>query len=539
MRLALIFAILPSLAWADDVTLPAPVIDAILYPNSLTFIRRDAADLPAGAHRLMIPMGDALDPPRITLEGAVLVATSLAEDGLIDGARLYDTAQQAAQNAVDTARASLDAAEDQADRAHAAAEAAAAQLSFWRSVSGGALTGLDPQSLSTTAAAIAQGVTQAQTDQVDARAALRAAEEELEAASTALAQARRDLSATGARPGPIDLLILDVEAAGGRVTVTLEQDGEGGWTPLYDAILAEDTSRLILARRVEMRQDTGLPLRDATILLSTADPNGQADPSPVPPNPAVVRESSTVTLGDSGTPSFDFQPGRAVPAAPIAAFAEANAAELVSEMPVLTYTLPGPVDLPPTGAPVTVTLGTLDLPVRVFNRAAPRRDAFAFLMAKVEDGLPDTLLPGMVTRYRGTSRVGSTFLPLTPSGETLEIAFGPRQDLPVQFVLLNNETGENRIFFSSSGTRVQDMAIRVRNLSDAPETVETLFALPYSEQEELDLTIRTTPLPNQRDVDDARGVSQWTLEIAPGEEAEIDIRVQAEWPEGQTLFWQP
>ncbi|MEM8824223.1 MAG: DUF4139 domain-containing protein [Pseudomonadota bacterium] len=532
MRLALILALLPGLAWAEDVLLPAPVTDVVLYPGSLTLTRGETTDLPAGEHRLMIPVGRAASEPRIVLDGATLLATSFAEEALIDGTVLYDPNQRAAQDSVDAAQAAVDAAEDRADRAHAAAEAAAAQLSFWRSVSGGALTGLEPDALAATAAAIAEGVAAAQTAQVDARAALRAAEDDLEAASTALEQANRDLAATGAEPGPIDLLILDIAATGGAVTLTLEQDAPGGWTPLYDAILDEGAASLTLIRRVEMRQGSGLPLSDAEIRLSTADPNAQSEPSPVFPNQAIIREDAPRPLARAAE-DFAVQLEAAPEPAPVVI-----AAAVLPDMPVLTYALPGPVDLPADGAPVTVTLGTLDLPVRVFNRAAPRRDDFAYLMAEAADGPPETLLPGPVTRYRGTTRVGEARLPLVPAGETLEMAFGPRRDLPVEFVLLENETGEDG-FFTTSGTRVQDMAFRVRNMSDAPETVETLFALPYSEQEDLELTVRTTPVPNLRDVEDARGVAQWNVEIAPGAEVEVDIRVEAEWPEGQVLVWRP
>ncbi|MEM7640983.1 MAG: DUF4139 domain-containing protein [Pseudomonadota bacterium] len=542
MRLALLLAVFPGFAWAEDVMLPAPVSNAVIYPGSLTLTRRDTAELAAGAHRLLIPLGSQGALPSISLDGAALRATSQADGRLVDGTQIYDPAQAAAADALETAQTALAEAEDRADRAQATAEAAAAQISFWRSVSGGALTGLQPDAMAATAAAIADGVTRAQIAQVDARAALRAAEDALEDANLNVRQASRDLEATAARPGPVDLLVLDVEATGGPVTVTLEGDAPGGWTPLYDAFLDEGAGNLTLVRRVEMRQGSGLSFRDAAILLSTADPNGQSDPSPVAPNPAVIREKETVTLEDNRADSLEFRLELGAPVQAEALLPEDGIARytgaVVSDLPVLTYGFPTPVDLPPDGQSATVTLGTLDLPVRIFNRAAPRRDAFAFLMAEAANGPPETLLPGPVTRYRGETRVGEAFLPLTPAGDALEMAFGPRRDLPIEFVLLDNETGEDG-FFTTSGTRVQDMAIRARNLSDAPETIETRFALPYSEQEDLEITVRATPLPDRRDVDDDRGVSQWNLNLAPGAEAEIDIRVQAEWPEGQVLLWQP
>ena len=531
MRLALLLALVPALAAAEDVPLPAPVTDAIIYTTGATLTRRDSADLPAGAHRLLVPLADTDTRLRIALDGATLLATTTAPGALIDGTAFRAPAQQAAQEVVDAARDRLNEAQDAADRAHAAAEAARASLAFWRSVSGAGLTDLAPDTLAATATAVSGGVAAAQTAQVEARAALRAAQEAVDDADAALDQALRDLAATGARPGPVDLLVLDIDAPGGPVSLTLDQDAPGGWTPLYDAILDEAAGRLTLTRRAELRQGSGLPLAGARILLSTADPAAQAAPSPVFPNQAVIREDPPQApdlLRNRESVALDAAP----------ALAEAGMATPLPDLPVLTYALPGPIDLPATDDPVRLTMGTLDLPVRVFNRAAPRTDAFAYLMAEAADGPPETLLPGPVTLARGESRVGETFLPLTPAGETFEMAFGPRRDLPLDFVRLDNETGE-RGLFTTSGTRVQEVALRLRNLSNDPETVETLYALPYSEQQALDLSVRADPAPDARDVDDERGVARWDVDLAAGAEARIDIRIEATWPEGQTLVWRP
>ncbi|WP_298428838.1 DUF4139 domain-containing protein [uncultured Jannaschia sp.] len=535
MRLIALLILLPGLALADELRLPAPVTDATFYSNGVTLTRRDGAELSAGTHRLLIPMaGRSGTVPDIELDGARLVAQGTAPGGLVDGRAVFDEAQAAAFAAWEAAQYALDRARDAADRAQAAAEAASAQIAFWRSVSGEALTGLDPAALTATASAVADGVARAQTAQIEARAAVRAANEAVDEAGRDVAQARTDLEATGARLDPVDLLVLDITVSeAGPVALALRQDAFGGWRPLYDAILDEDAGRLSIVRRAEMRQDSGLPLRGVSVRLSTADPTGQADPAPVFPDRAILTQKEVLREEMVESRSIAMAP------APMAdAASEGIMAVAVDGMPVLTYAVPVPVDLPPTETSVTVTLGTLDLPVRVFNRASPRRDAFAFLMAEAADGPSETLLPGAVTRYRGATRVGEGALPLVPAGDMFEIAFGPRRDLPLEFTVLDNATGERGIF-SSSGTRVQDIAFRVRNLSDAAEVVETLYALPYSEEEALDLTVRATPAPDARDVDDARGVSRWDLEIAPGGEAEVRIRVEATWPEGQVLDWRP
>ena len=81
--------------------------------------------------------------------------------------------------------------------------------------------------------------------------------------------------------------------------------------------------------------------------------------------------------------------------------------------------------------------------------------------------------------------------------------------------------------------------LRIRNLSDTPEEVEARFALPFSEQEDLEVSVRTSPNPDATDIDDLREVSDWVLTIPAGDQAQVDIAVTMEWPEDQVLTWRP
>jgi uncharacterized protein (TIGR02231 family) len=231
----------------------------------------------------------------------------------------------------------------------------------------------------------------------------------------------------------------------------------------------------------------------------------------------------------------DLAMSRAAPAGAMEAMVLAP--DVLPDAPVLTFAMPAPLTLPLDGT-VEAALGGLDLPVEVVNRAVPRRDAFAYLVAEVADGPTQTLLPGRVELFRNATLVGETFLPLVPAGAEFELPFGPRRDLPLEYVALENETGETG-FLSTSGRRVQSLALRVRNLSDGAEVVEVLYPLPFSEQQALEIDVIASPPPDARDVDDLRGVARWSLPVPPGEEAEIGIRVEATWPQGRLLVWEP
>ncbi|MGB3406048.1 MAG: hypothetical protein WBA67_01000, partial [Jannaschia sp.] len=47
---------LPHLAMAEDFPVNAPVTEAVIFLQGTTYLRSGTVDLPAGEHRLLVPM---------------------------------------------------------------------------------------------------------------------------------------------------------------------------------------------------------------------------------------------------------------------------------------------------------------------------------------------------------------------------------------------------------------------------------------------------------------------------------------------------
>lgn len=526
----------PWAAHADDFPAPAPATEAVIYLQGAEITRTKTINVPAGTHRLLVPVPSGTDPaPKIVVDGATLGAVQVMQDAVTDGRAYLSAPQQQALEVFETAQEAAHLAEDARLRAASGVKAAEDRLTFLRSVSGGSLSGLDPAQIIATAEAVAAGTAAAEILRADARAALRSAERAVAEAGRQAQQAKRDLDTSGADLGPRSLMAIEVTAAAaGPVTLTLTSfSGAAGWSPIYDITLGAD-DRVTLDRKVSVWQQTGLTLTDIAMTLSTADPNAQTAPHPVTPNLAqTVQPQPRISASAEG---FAMDSTATRMAAPVPEAAIMLAAQL--DGPVVTYAYPAPVTLPMESGSITLSQDSLTLDARVFNRASPRTDETAFLMAEVTNSTGEPLLPGSATLYRQEVRIGEVYLPLLSAGEETDLAFGPQHHLPLEFVLLENETG-GRGLFVTSGTRRQDMVVSLRNLSDEPETVETRFALPYSEQEDLEVTIAATPAPDTRDVDDLRGVAEWHLGLPAKGAAEIRIGVEMEWPEEETLIWRP
>jgi len=479
--------------------------------------------------------------PRVQLTGATLGAVETLADGVIDGRALFTPDQAAAHAAWRGATEAFERATDARSRATATLSAADDRLSLLRSITGASLTALDPETVTATADAVAAGTAESEVARADARAALRLAEQAVEDAAKAMQQARRTLDATGADFGPVTLFAVSVTLAeASDVALTLEAfTRNAGWSTEYNANLtAED--QVVLERRLVVAQRSGIPLAGIDLTLSTADPFARTAPSVALPNQARLFDNDKARYSTSDSISLErsgaMEPALGVARAPETAPMVVMAANV--DGPVVTYDYPQPVSLSGDGQPVTLSLDQLTLDARVFNRAIPRADETAYLVADIRNATPEPLLAGPVTLFREGARIGTTNLPLVPAGDDHELAFGPQQHLRLEYRALDNETGDRGIFVSS-GTRSQDQVFRIRNLSGVAEVVETRIALPFSEQEDLEVSVSTSPGPDARDVEDRRGVAQWTLEVAPGAEVAIDVGVQLEWPEGQELLWQP
>ncbi|MCY4336597.1 MAG: DUF4139 domain-containing protein [Litoreibacter sp.] len=209
-----------------------------------------------------------------------------------------------------------------------------------------------------------------------------------------------------------------------------------------------------------------------------------------------------------------------------------------SEAGTIRYDYAQPVSVSSNGGLLALSLDELLLNAEVVNRAAPRFDLTAFSLARLKSTLDEPILPGEVALSRDGVYIGQSQLPLIPAGGTAEVAFGSVEGIRLSYQLLENNTGDRGILTSAS-TRNQEMEFSVENLTGETTSVEALFALPFSEQEDLEVGAAARPAPDLTSVDDKRGVGQWNLELGPGQKTTVRISIGMTWPEGFELFWRP
>ncbi|WP_298259209.1 DUF4139 domain-containing protein [uncultured Litoreibacter sp.] len=552
--LAITATLMSSAAYADDFTVVAPVTFVTVYPEGATVTRVIAADLPQGKHRILVPYKDNSDsPPRFHVPAGVTIgAMEVLQNYLTDPKAAFSPEQAAAFERVEAAKEALQALEDVVVQGKAAVEAQGAKNAYLRTLTGAALTGADAEAMRAASNMVAEELDNAWRDQYAASVTLRADEKARDEARKVVQQAEQHLNRLAPPSGAVTMLALSVEVeSAGQVELFFDSlTDEAEWRADYDLNLTRGNDASIsMERKVVIAQYTDELWTNVDLTLSTANPFAQVDPSNPHPSQAFLASPK----GKAGYGSVR------TTAAPQAEYLELSRADGLGE-PIIeeavieeamivvanaaidglsvTYDYPEPISLASDSGELILALDDFTFDAREFNRAAPRFDKTAFLMAEFTNATQEPFLPGQASVSRDGVFVGRTHLPLVPAGDKAEVSFGTLEGLRLDYKLLDNDTGD-RGFLTSSNTRVQQMEFTVENLLADAEDVQTIFALPYSEQEDLTVSVSARPSPDERDFEQRRGVSVWNLEVGPGEKKTVRVNVEMDWPEGRQMHWQP
>lgn len=530
---ALCLAMLPTALWAEDFTLPAPVSQVTLYPQGASITRDIAFTIPDGQHRLILgdlPRSVPLQNIRVQIDGAQLQGVT----GRVDHVPPRDAGKTAA---IEQAREQVRQLETQLRQAHGdiesirlRAQAARARVGFLEALGqGDAIAQHDIDTLRALAMMVSQETLGALREAHDASREADEASQGLKDLTRALDRAKQALAALEIEDRDRAMLAIELAADGpaeGTATVTYFT-WDAGWTPVYDLHLNRESGALRIARGAFIQQSTGETWSDVTVALSTSRPAEQTTPSDLSPLPRRIDKPMQIqpkTMLREHAPMADLQSG-AMAMAPAAQFDGIS----------VTYDYPAPVTLATGADRMRLNMGEITAPTRVTARAVPELDPTAFVMATLKNDTDEPVLPTPEASFYMDGRyIGQRPLAMIPAGAEADLSFGPIDGLRVSYVLLDRNQGD-RGLISRSNTREEAARIEVQNLTGDPWPLQVIGRVPYSEQEDLKITWSATPHPSAENIDDARGILAWDLDLPSGAQQQIEIKQSLQWPDGYVL----
>lgn len=527
-------------AWADDFTTPLNVTAATIYSEGASVTYRAAVDLPAGRHRVLLPYdlaGYNFTPPQLKVsDGVSIGAINYLADVTYDQDALLSPAQTKAKAAVKAAKDAITEKQAEVRTVNLQLAALDTQAGFLKSISGGELANADPAQVRALAQMVRDEAEAAIVRRLELEQSSRDLNKELSELNDDLVEAERlfaRLSPPAGQGGMMAVSVEVAEAMAASFEVARIVDS-ARWSVDYDFRLTYgDDPSLTIERKVVVEQGTGQAWSDIDLVLSTANPFSQSAPSDAGRNLATIYEDAPVSSFTAGGRMVEKADMGVVEAVlmeqpSIAASAQFDGLSL-------RYVYPRKVSLD-SSETVQLVLDSFELPVNTSLLAIPRRDETAFVMAAITNDTEEPLLPGMASYYRDGAFIGRSDFALIPAGAETDLPFGAMEGVRLTYTALRQETGDSGII-TTSNTREDVVEFAIENLTDRSQEVRALYALPYSQQEDLVVSTRIRPNPSETDVDDIRGVAAWDMTLEPGETRTVRLTTSLSWPKDFILNW--
>ncbi len=391
----------------------------------------------------------------------------------------------------------------------------------------------------------------------------------LAAERTTLDEQREDLNT---RVTTVQNQLNELRGTGGRafktvvVRVAVAQPGQfeaalaytvGGasWTPSYDARVLSGEHAVALGYFGVVRQSTGEDWADVALTLSTARPSlGGAAPTLTAWNLDVVDLRLQQELAKRAEVEAMAKRRAALPTAAMAR--EVNLQAFTSNAPdadavtlekfevsaataaieagatSASFKIASASSIPSDGSAQKVPIMTARLAAAPEYLTVPKRQATAFLTAKVVNSSDFPLLAGAMNVFLDGTFVATSRLRTVMAGEKFDLALGADEGISVKHKRVQKFTEDTGL--TNSGKRVTyEYLLTIQNNKKTAERVIVVDQLPLSRNEKVVVKQLAPAASEVKPTDE--GALKWTLDLKPGEKRELTVKFTIEHPNDITV----
>lgn len=533
-NLIYLLALAPTLLSAETFTIDTRVSEVTVYPQGVAVSRTGTYAVPAGTHRLVlmgVPASDSdtqLSTMQIRADGLTRSALIVREEDVPWHDYVSDEVKQAKERISDIEN-QIEKVNDQVETARLKAEAARHKITFLANLGRNeGLAGSDAENLRSIARMVGDESLDAESTAQAAEIAARQIKEQLTDLDEQLDAARADLAALLPETDERLFVAVDVTAesdANGTISLSYLDFYGAEWQPGYDFDLTTgDAPTVRIDRRVLVSQTTGENWQDVKLSVSTLQPVGQNSASQIYPQ----RKSISEALENLEEPVVE---------APVVV--EETQRFVPDPASVqgtgTTFTLPEPISIASGYAVAEFALDSMTQSAELFAMANARRDETAYRTARFQNPYNQNLLSADFARWRVNGvLVAADSSPAIGPQEEVEMGFGPLYALTVTSRILTRSSGDTGLI-SHSNQSVERTELQVDNLTGQTWPLRILDRVPYSEQDDLEITWTAQPRPSTENVDGQRGILAWEMELTPGQSQTVRLETRLNWPDGMVL----
>lgn len=356
---------------------------------------------------------------------------------------------------------------------------------------------------------------------------IREQQKEVDATQRALDSIRNDQTDTKSA-------YLHLQSNGGAAKISISyQLPDAGWSPVYDADLVTQTSKLHVTQAAYIHQNSGENWDQVSLTLSTLRPSDASEPPPLYSWWIDYRQPRPVarTLMKSVERNEDMAAEVMMAAAPQA---DTQAVVIDSSYQV-SYQISEPVSLASTNEQQRVVIDQQIWPVEMSLKTVPRLDPHAYLFAQIENPSTTPLLAGEWRWLRDGVNVGVSNQPVLTPKAKLDFGFGVDDRVGIDWKTVKDERHEAGVI-NKQQTLERQYQLKVTNGHSYPMLIAVLDNWPVSKQQDIKVSVlEGTKQPTEQNDQDRSGIQRWMLTVPAGKAVTLDNGYQVQYPQDKQV----
>lgn len=330
------------------------------------------------------------------------------------------------------------------------------------------------------------------------------------------------------------------------------------WSPLYDARLETDSgSDLSLIQYGSVRQTTGEDWTDVALTLSTAQPHRGSSLPHLQPywvniwDPSVAAKRSRMLMKESAPRGMGanmmamdalemeedgFAGTAELAAAPMPKEARFQAAQIETGGFVSEYKIPGPSDVKSDGTETKLMVGAFETESDLQIHIKPQISGEAFVVSHALLKGEAPILPGKVSLFRDGAYIGQAYFPMLRPGDDHDLFFGVDDQVTVKRNVLKDEKKDAGIIARGNNIEKQ-FVTEIKNLHKDALKIVVQETIPVGQNEKIEVEVskEATTQGYKSDVDDKKGLLEWTFDLGAKDTKKINLGWKISWPKDHNI----
>lgn len=321
---------------------------------------------------------------------------------------------------------------------------------------------------------------------------------------------------------------------------------EARWQPFYDVRTGDKDDNVNFVLKGKLLQSTGETWDKVNLTLSTGNPSLAANLPQLSPWSIYSRKYIKPKGGKGGyskkrslSPAYgeyDITPSeKSMPAAQEVTKEEIMVydqplATAKNNLTTIEYTITDPYTLAGDNQYYDVEVITSSTTGKKTFYAAPNYEEKTYAIIEMPEWSKLSLLSGEAAMYYNDNYVGKIYLNTESVEDTLNLSFGPDNNIIMQRKLIHSKErstviGNNRIV-----NRIVE--ISVRNNKSIPVEIEVDDQLPIAYNKSI--SVEKIELAGGK-YDEKTGYLNWKIKLAPGESKKIQFSYRVKYPKSSTI----